>query len=325
MKKQSGFSLLEIFIALSIGLGLTAGVLSVFVGMKTTTSETSSYGELQENGRFAISILTDDLLRQNFWGDLPGSLDVSGLTVSPNAASISATDCIGSGSNNATFPAAIGHFRTLWGKTAAFNNEINCINNAKIGSDIIQIKRVIAQPLIAADIDADKYYMISNANSAAIFAGNAAIPVVNNGLIWEYQHHIYYVRNDSQGSNTVPVLVKGRLKNAATAMVLEVLIDGIEQIRFMYGVDTDNDNLVDAYISADNMTDAEWDNDNGASILAIKMYVLARDILPDLKYTNDNVYQLGDVFFDPPENDHYRRLLFTSTVTLFNAKEDVWQ
>jgi type IV pilus assembly protein PilW len=324
MKKQSGFSLVEIFIALSIGLALMAGVLSVFVGMKTTTSETSSYGELQENGRFAISILTDDLLRQNFWGDLPGTLDAGNLISSPDPASISATDCIGDGSNNATFPDVIGHFRTLWGKTAAFNNEMGCISNAKVGSDILQIKRVLARPVTAANTDADQYYLISNANSAAIFAGNAATPAVNNGLIWEYQHHIYYVRNDTQGSNTVPVLIQGRLKNSATAMVLDLLIDGIEQIRFMYGVDTNNDNLVDTYISADNMTDAEWDNENGASILAIKIYVLARNIMPDPKYINKNVYQLGDDYFDA-DGDHYRRLLFTSTVTLFNAAEDIWQ
>ena len=54
--KQLGFSLLELFIALAIGLALLLGVLSVFVGMRTTTAETSSYGEMQENGRFAISI-----------------------------------------------------------------------------------------------------------------------------------------------------------------------------------------------------------------------------------------------------------------------------
>jgi type IV pilus assembly protein PilW len=52
---NKGFALVELIIALSVGLVLFAGVLSIFVGMRTTTAETSSYGELQENGRFAIS------------------------------------------------------------------------------------------------------------------------------------------------------------------------------------------------------------------------------------------------------------------------------
>ena len=72
-------TLIEIFISLAIGLALFAGILSVFVGMKTTTQETATYGELQENGRFALSVLSDDLLRQNFWGDYTGTLDNSML------------------------------------------------------------------------------------------------------------------------------------------------------------------------------------------------------------------------------------------------------
>ena len=113
---QRGFSLIEIFISLAVGLMLLLGILSIFVGMKTTTVETTSYGELQENGRYAISLLSDDLLRQGFWGDLSGSLDVSGLVSSPLPTTV-AGDCIGEGVNNASFPAAIGHFRTLWGKS----------------------------------------------------------------------------------------------------------------------------------------------------------------------------------------------------------------
>ncbi|MDG1751295.1 MAG: prepilin-type N-terminal cleavage/methylation domain-containing protein, partial [Thalassotalea sp.] len=110
---HKGFSLIELFIALAVGLGLLAGVLSVFVSMKTTTKETSTYGELQENGRFALSVLSDDLLRQDFWGDYVGTFDLANL----NGAALGApgNDCQGEGINNGTFPVAAGHFRTLWG------------------------------------------------------------------------------------------------------------------------------------------------------------------------------------------------------------------
>jgi type IV pilus assembly protein PilW len=94
LKSQCGFSLLEVFIALAIGLIIFAGVLSIFVGLRTTTSETSSYGELQENGRFAISVLTDDLLRQDFWGDYTGSLDLASINPVPAAPT---GECIGGG------------------------------------------------------------------------------------------------------------------------------------------------------------------------------------------------------------------------------------
>jgi type IV pilus assembly protein PilW len=70
------------------------------------------------------------------------------------------------------------------------------------------------------------------------------------------------------------------------------------------------------------MTSTQWDNGNNNRILAIRIYVLARSILPDNKYTNTNTYNLGD--FPVTFNDNYRRLLFNATVTLYNAGVDSW-
>ncbi|WP_274620351.1 PilW family protein [Colwellia maritima] len=70
------------------------------------------------------------------------------------------------------------------------------------------------------------------------------------------------------------------------------------------------------------MNDALWDNAGGSRIIAVKVYVLARNILPDNDYTNNNTYQLGDL--PMTFNDNYRRLLFSSTVTLYNARVDIW-
>ena len=318
MKKQLGYTLIEIFISLAIGLALFAGVLSVFVGMKTTTQETATYGELQENGRFALSVLSDDLLRQNFWGDYTGTLDVAMLNGVPGAPG---NECLGEGLNNGTFPNAIGHFRTIWGQEVSSSAVMGCITDAKTDSDIIQLKRAVSNPLTVSSNN--NYYIISNLNEAEIFTGGA-IPVVPNSQLWEYQHHIYYVRDEAQGNNTVPVLMQGRL---TTNMTFDPIIDGIERIRFMYGIDTDlpgsaGYGIVNTFVSADNMTLTQWDNGNNNRILAVRIYVLSRSILPDNKYTNTNTYNLGDL--PVTFNDNYRRLLFNSTVTLYNAGVDSW-
>lgn len=334
---QNGFSLLEVFIALAIGLVIFAGVLSIFVGMRTTTSETTSYGELQENGRFAISVLSDDLLRQDFWGDYTSPID--SITPAPGAP---AGECVGDGINNGTFPLAAGHFRTLWGQTVTSASIMRgCRTDAKIGSDILQLKRVISSNLIQRDgagnpildVDgnempiivtpAENFYFVSNANDGTIFAAGA-VPVINDARVWQYQHHIYYVREEAQGGNTVPVLMQGQLSNTLN---FSPIIDGIEMIRFEYGIDAQTDpanpgyGIIDAFVSADNMTDPLWNNAT-SRILSVKIYVLARNVLPDNKYTNNNSYQLGDQVYT--FNDNYRRLLFSSTVTLYNAGVDVW-
>ncbi|MEW6991034.1 PilW family protein [Colwelliaceae bacterium 6441] len=320
LNKQQGFNLIELFISLAVGLGLLAGVLSVFVSMKTTTKETSTFGELQENGRFALGVLSDDLLRQDFWGDYSGTFDLANL----NGVVVAApgNDCQGDGINNGSFPLAAGHFRTLWGETAAAANPMGCFANsapAKLGSDILQLKRVVSNPILPAARSANNYYLITNIGDGEIFGGGSAVPDIDNSQIWEYQHHVYYVTEQVQGNISVPVLMQGRLTNS---MTFAPIIDGIEMIRFMYGVDTTDDGIVNAFISANNMTQALWNNANNSKIIAVKIFVLARSVLPDNKYTNNNTYILGDLQFAP--NDNYRRLLFSSTVTLFNARVDSW-
>jgi prepilin-type N-terminal cleavage/methylation domain-containing protein len=409
-----GFTLVELMISLSIGLVLFAGVMSVFVGMRTTTTETSSYGELQENGRFAVSVLTEDLLRQNFWGDISGDLTLSSLSSTPVLPAVPANDCVGQGVNNATFPQAIGHFRTLWGQTivAGALNPLNCFTmpsntRTMLGSDVIQFKRAVSNPVTAAI--AGNFYLVANQSTGGVFtsdtadaayvfgavtgasanadiiadttsdaaddaaadaaadpgdpdaadaataataaaaaAADAAIVaadnvvqatataaaaeaagalVIYNPRMWEYQHHIYYVREESVGGEFVPVLMQGRLANFN--MNFSPVIDGIERIRFMYGVDMDTNPLalgygiVDAFISATNMTPDLWDNVGGTRILAVKVFVLARGLRPANNYTNTNSYQLGDDLPFTP-NDNYRRLLFSSTVTLYNTSVETW-
>lgn len=149
---------------------------------------------------------------------------------------------------------------------------------------------------------------------------------MDNPRTWEYQHHVYYVREEPVGNNFVPVLIQGRLANLG--MNFTPIIDGIEAIRFMYGIGPEATGIVDRYVSASTINlnnPGLWDRAGATRILAVKVYVLARSILPDNKYENKNTYQLGaDAGGTFAVDDNYRRLLFSSTVTLYNGRVDTW-
>lgn len=333
MKKgQQGFTLIEIILSLFVGLVLFAGIMSVFVGMRTTTQETNSLGVLQENGRFALSVLSEDLMRQSFWGDLavkPDSIKTPGLGL---PAFPIAGDCIGGGFNNASFPQnGIGDFKTLWGVTvlAANPNPVNCINNARPASDIIQLKRVLSRPLppqadgTPSNPADNRYWLNASMNNGIIFPGTLVVPTINSSRLWEYQHHVYYVTDELQGNGTVPVLMQGTLINGGVNLInFQPLIEGIEVIHFMYGVDTTNDGNVNAYVSAGVMSNNNYWNTSNVTVKAVKVYVLARDILPDNDFTNNRTYLLGDLVV--VANDNFRRLLLASTVTLHNSGVKSW-
>lgn len=100
------------------------------------------------------------------------------------------------------------------------------------------------------------------------------------------------------------------------------MVDGVEQMRIMFGIDNNNDGIVDSYLSDTQMTATQWDQHNSIKIIAAQIYILVRDINPDLNYENKNTYRLGDR--SVTVDDNYRRMVFSSTVALNNARIDIW-
>lgn len=65
MIKQKGFTLLELMIALSLGLLIVAAGLTIFISSQRSSSLQSNFGGLQQNANFGLSQLTYDLRHAN--------------------------------------------------------------------------------------------------------------------------------------------------------------------------------------------------------------------------------------------------------------------
>lgn len=72
-RNQKGFTLIELMIALTIGLFLTAGAVKIFTGTKNTNRTQENLSRMQENARFAMYFLTEDLRGVGFDGGVCGS------------------------------------------------------------------------------------------------------------------------------------------------------------------------------------------------------------------------------------------------------------
>lgn len=71
--KQSGFSLIELMVALVLGLVILLGVLNLFSGSNRTWRVQDSLFRVQESGRFALDILQKDLRKAGFQDMMPAS------------------------------------------------------------------------------------------------------------------------------------------------------------------------------------------------------------------------------------------------------------
>ncbi|HWV14827.1 MAG TPA: PilW family protein [Cellvibrio sp.] len=68
MRKQRGLSLVELMIAILLGLLLLTGVMKIFVSSKTVFATQQAMSRIQESGRLAIDFLARDLRMAGYYG-----------------------------------------------------------------------------------------------------------------------------------------------------------------------------------------------------------------------------------------------------------------
>lgn len=89
--RQSGLSLIELMVALGIGAFLVLGVVTVFLANKDSARLENSLARLQENGRFALDLMREDLHQAQYLGCNTGDVFVINMIEDPNSAGFSAT------------------------------------------------------------------------------------------------------------------------------------------------------------------------------------------------------------------------------------------
>jgi Tfp pilus assembly protein PilW len=72
---QSGLSLIELMVSITIGMIILAALLALNLNVTTTNSEMAKANRQIENGRFAIQVLQDDLAHAGFWGPFVPQFD----------------------------------------------------------------------------------------------------------------------------------------------------------------------------------------------------------------------------------------------------------
>ena len=61
MKRQSGFSLVELMVAITLALLLTGAVISVFVGSRSAYESTAGVGDMSDSGRMALNLIGESV------------------------------------------------------------------------------------------------------------------------------------------------------------------------------------------------------------------------------------------------------------------------
>lgn len=343
LRRERGLSLVELMIAITLGLVLVAGVTTLISQQSSTSRELNNTSRQIENGRYAMQVLRDDIQLAGYYGayfnialDFPAA-SASAILPEPCATSVADID--------AALPVAIQGYDS---PTAVPTALAACLPDANhlSGTDILVIRRADPAAIAVADAVAGKVYIQAGLDASKVFkrqVGSGTDTSVFtlkkmdettadlHGLVVD----IYYVSpcnkpatgttcsgaNDDNG-NPIPTLKRLALGVSAgsTTFTNTPLVEGIQNVQFDYGIDKDNDGAPDYYTTGTYAQDGsteliatDWWN-----AMTVRAHILSRN--PDASggYTDDKIYSLGLGGNVGPLGDHYKRHVFSETIRAVN-------
>ncbi len=315
--KQHGFTLIEMMISITIGLGILAGLVGVLASSSGNSRSNDRTAELLTNGRYALNSIKQEARQAGFrgytWAE-PG-------TPNPWVAPANASGCYEAGSSAGGFVSNIR--QAVWGANDANPFSTTCIPNESYSAnnDVLVIRRLASIP--SATLAANTVYFQSTYERGQIFRG--ATPPVFSGTptplaSFSLQTYIYYVSPftvSATESPLVPALFRMSL-GVDGNMSRELVASGVERMQVQYGrlstaLDTQYLNAGVAPLnggSADT-TATGWDD-----IHSVRIWLLTRTAAAEPGYKNTDTYQMGDQTYTV--DDGFRRQIFTAVVQLRN-------
>jgi type IV pilus assembly protein PilW len=362
--REQGMTLVELMVALVIGLVLTGGAIQVFLANRAAFAFNESMQRVQENGRFALDTLMFNSRMAGYLGCLSGVNLFNNLNSSTTvpfnfAQAVTGFEATGTGPGSTFAAAAIDPSNSTTATDWAPNLPNPILSLAVKGSDVLVVRNVsaVSQALVGAynsgsavfagattaDYAVGDIAIVSDCTKASVFqvtgvtnttaggvtrvdlAHAAAGTPGNNLATWlsdqQYGDGAQVARAETwayyvgRGSGNHPALFQLRLQttSGSTTSALgppEELVDSVDTMQVLYGVDADADGDVDSYNKADAVTN--WNN-----VVSVRIGLLVRAPEEYGTELDTQTYVVNETGFNPVD-DHRLRQVFTTTNGLRN-------
>ena len=303
---QHGITLVELMVAMVIGLVLSGAAIMIYSNSKHTFGVQVNIANVQENGRYVLQLLQEDIRMAGYWG-----LNYRPKSIKTVEAITLNNECAEGWSTDTTKPIHV------------LNNDnssyATCISDVdyKSGTDILTVRHASSTTIADHDIVAGDVYLHTSLTSGALFVADTdgtldtgidvkELPATNHRL----SVHAYYVRPWSQTvDDGIPTLARKVI--SGTSVVAEPLAEYVEDLQVTLGLDMDWDGNVDRYDN-DGIAPGETDH-----VMTVIVEILIRAPTGEADYTNKKVYQLGDQAGYTPA-DSFRRQVFRETIFIRN-------
>ncbi len=336
--KNTGFSLIELMVALVLGLVVSAAAIQIFASNKGTYRLENALTRMQENGRFVVDNIIEDLRMAGYKGCLSrgAGVPVNILAAAPLPFAIDGSDAI-RGYNNSS---------SVW--APAIDANLNLGGRGILpGTDVLNIQRAatcVAQldspPGSVADLHVDvvmpnncgfaveQVVMVTNCSVADVFqieditgtalersGGSLSTIYQQESQVFRWLSNAYYIATSTTGSGE-PALFRsswdpdGDTDIQPDDFAITELADGVENMQVLYGVDTGVDEYADTYLTANNVT-------NWEAVRSIRISLLLRS--EDFVTQEPREFDFdGTTLNTGTGADRRLRTAYTTTVSLRN-------
>lgn len=199
-KAQQGVSLIELMIAMTLGVILLVGVVQIFLGSRQTYGVVIGQSQVLDNGRLALHFMGDAIRKSGYWSD--GWTRNYGSDVGLSAASYTGVFAVDSyifGVNDDAADASV----------VDGTDEVYVRFN---GDDFNALSNCVGQSISASQVAVERYYIRPATGTETTPSLMCEATVLDI--------------NVANGSVSVP---------AAPATVTQPLISGIENMQILYG------------------------------------------------------------------------------------------
>lgn len=312
-----GFTLIELMIAMLIGVFLMAGVIQIFLSAKQAYRLQENLSRLQENGRFAMDILTKDVRMAGYAG-CASKVKPNSIVKDPNKIPLINTGITGINDAKSSDALCTTYQCLLGTDIISFQSASSC------GGQVTKIKDAATLQINTPNtcgILQDDIVIISSCTSADVFGvsnvgkpnspseGETVTHGVGTNLNTDSKLIGTYTENDSEiltakltsyfirsGAGGIPSL--WNIDSAKAGGTAVELIEGIENMQILYGVDTPDpttgnyDYVPNYYVIAPSVTD--W-----TKVVSIRISLLAVTIENNLTDTPQPYFYNGTT--TPPQ------------------------
>ena len=319
--RAQGFSLVELMVAMTLGLFVVGVVVAIFVNNSRNLRAIEHATRHAENGRYATQLLGDDIRHAGFFAEFdPGTMAMP--TAKPDPCTSSPTAV------NASLPLHVQGYDGADGG-------LSCLSGVRGGTDVLVIRRAktcIAGSENCGAVGGGKLYFQASQCHEELESGQpfdldsdlanltrrkrdcAASADLREMLV-----HIYFISSIDRGGRQIPALTRWELGRGIVP-----LVEGIQDLQIEYGVDDDGDGTPDRYTAnPDDPLNAALTVQNWQNVTAIRVHLLSREIDESPGYKDEKAFTLGLTANGQPNtampfNDAYRRHLYDTTFVVNN-------